>query len=199
MSWPIKNKSELYYYFLLCKNVVRILWRPANRNECRFGYHCRRQASNCCNLQRGSRNKSISQLFYNFIINPSTAASSNPFWRGSWGWGVFIYGNHAARQENGSSWLGCLCDVYFASKKSSKREFFVPTGTHLAGKLLITFLFQQLYPYGRRCAPIFFKLCASLITFCLLVFCVFHSNLSTMAAAGGIWRRQLTNGSIQWL
>ncbi len=33
-------------------------------------------------------------------MNPSTAASSNPFQRGSRGWGVFIYGNHAARREN---------------------------------------------------------------------------------------------------
>jgi hypothetical protein len=30
-----------------------------------------------------------------------------------------------------------LCDVCFASKKSSEREFFVPAGTHLAVKLLM--------------------------------------------------------------
>jgi hypothetical protein len=49
---------------------------------------------------------------------------------------MFIHnGNHDARGENGSSWRGCLCDVCFASKKSSEREFFVPTGTHLAVKL----------------------------------------------------------------
>jgi len=30
----------------------------------------------------------------------------------------------------------CLCDVCFASKKSSEREFFVPTRTHLGVKLL---------------------------------------------------------------
>ena len=65
------------------------------------------------------------------------AASSNPFRRGFRGWGVFIHGNHDhARGENGSSWWGCLCDVCFASKKSSEREFFVPAGTHLAVKLL---------------------------------------------------------------
>jgi hypothetical protein len=58
------------------------------------------------------------------------AASSNPLRRGSRGWGVFIYENHAARQENGTLWWGCLCDVCFA-KKSSEREFFVPAGTHL--------------------------------------------------------------------
>ena len=66
-------------------------------------------------------------------------ASSNPFQRGSWGWGMFIHGIHDARGENGSSWWGCLCDESFASKKSSEREFFVPAGTHLAVKLFITF------------------------------------------------------------
>ncbi len=39
-----------------------IFWRPADINECRFGYHCRRRASDCCNLQRGSRNKLISPI-----------------------------------------------------------------------------------------------------------------------------------------
>jgi hypothetical protein len=71
------------------------------------------------------------------------AALTNPFQRVSRGWGVFIYGNHAARRENGSSWWGCLCDVCFASKKSSEREFFVPAGTHLDVKLLnLLFLFS---------------------------------------------------------
>jgi hypothetical protein len=66
------------------------------------------------------------------------AASSNPFRRGFRGWGVFIHGNHDhARGENGSSWWGCLCDVCFASKKSSEREFFVPAGTHLAAVKLL--------------------------------------------------------------
>jgi hypothetical protein len=86
--------------------------------------------------ERGSRNKLISLLLYNFKINPLTAASSHPFRRGSPGWGVLIYGNHAARRENGTSWWGCLCDVCFASKKSSEHEFFVPAGTHLGVKLL---------------------------------------------------------------
>ena len=27
---------------------------------------------------------------------------------------------------------GCVCDVYFASKKTSKRKVFVPAGVHLA-------------------------------------------------------------------
>jgi hypothetical protein len=59
------------------------------------------------------------------------AALSNPFQGGFRGWGVFIYGNHDARWENGTSWWGCLCDVCFASKNSSEREFFVPAGTQL--------------------------------------------------------------------
>ena len=63
-------------------------------------------------------------------------ALSNPFRRGSRGWGVFIHGNHAARRENGSSSWGCLCDVCFASKKSSELEFLVPGGTYLGVKLL---------------------------------------------------------------
>jgi len=136
MLWPIKNKSDLHYYSLLCINVVRILWQPAYSNECRFGYHCRWRASDCCNLQRDSRNKLISHSFYNFMIKPLMEASSNPFRRCSRGWGVFLYGNHAARWENSTSWWGCLCDVCFASKKSSKWDFFIPARTHLGVKLL---------------------------------------------------------------
>ena len=64
------------------------------------------------------RNKLISHFLYNFVLNPSMAALPNPFRRGFRGWGVFIHGNHAARQENSSSWWGCLSDVCFASKKS---------------------------------------------------------------------------------
>jgi hypothetical protein len=135
MLWYITNKAELYYYSSLCKYLVCLLWWPADSSECRFGYHCRRWASDCCNLQRGSRNKIISHLLYNFILNPSMAASSNPFRRGSRGWGMFIHGNHDARGGNGSSWWGCLCDVCFVSKKSSEREFFVPARTHLDVKI----------------------------------------------------------------
>ena len=88
-----------------------------NSNECHFGYHCQWQVSNCCNLQRGIRNKLISNSLYNCILNPLTAASSNPLGRGSWGWGKFVYQNHAARWENGSSWWGWLCDVCFTLAK----------------------------------------------------------------------------------
>ena len=129
MSWitiakrPCYGQLQInpsYYYSLLYIYVVLIKWRPADSNECRFGYHCQRWASDCCNLQRGSKNKLISQLFYNSIINPSVAASSNPFRRGSCWWGVFIYGNYATRRENGTSWWGCLCDVCFTIKKCSE-------------------------------------------------------------------------------
>jgi hypothetical protein len=74
----------------------------------------------------------ISHLLYHFIQNPLMAASSNPFRRGSRGWGMFICGNHGAGGENSSSWWGCLCDVCFTSKKSSEQEFFVPTRMHVA-------------------------------------------------------------------
>ena len=124
MLWYITNKAELYYYSSLCKYLVCLLWWPADSSECRFGYHCRRWASDCCNLQRGSRNKIFSPLLYNFILNPLMVASSNPFRRGSRGWGMFIHGNHDARGENGSLWWECLCDVCFASKKSSEQELF---------------------------------------------------------------------------
>jgi len=136
MLWSITNKAELYYCSLLCYLLACTFWRPANSNECCFGYHCRRRASDCCNIQRGSRNKLISHLFYNVILNPSRAASSNPFQRGSRGWGVFIHQNHCAGGGNCSIMVVvfvCLCS---ASKKPSGREFFVPVGTDLAVKLL---------------------------------------------------------------
>ena len=45
MLKSIKNNAELQYCLLLCLQLVRILWGPAEGNECRFGYHCRRRAS----------------------------------------------------------------------------------------------------------------------------------------------------------
>ena len=68
----------------------------------------------------------FSYLLYNFILNPSTATSSNLLQRGSRGWGVFIHGNHAARRENGSLWWGCLCDVYSLAKSLSSGIFLFP-------------------------------------------------------------------------
>ena len=59
-------------------------------------------------------------------------ASSNPFWRGSWGWGVFIYQNHGAGGGNSSIMVVgkfvCLC---LASQNPFKREFFVPARADL--------------------------------------------------------------------
>ena len=80
MVWPIKHKTELHYYSLLCINVVHILWWPADCNECCFGYNCQRRASDCFNLIyiEAGRNKLISYSLHNFILNPLTAATSNP-------------------------------------------------------------------------------------------------------------------------
>ena len=87
--------------------------------------------------REGSRNKLISPLHYNFILNPLMAASSNPFRRGSRGWGTLVHQNYGAGGGNGSIMVGmfvCLCLV---SKKPSEREFFVPAGTDLGVNLLI--------------------------------------------------------------
>ena len=74
--------------------------------------------------REAGRKKLISYSLYKFILNPLTA-TSNPLRRGSRGWGVFIYRNHAARRENGTSWWGCLCDVCFALAKSLPRVSFL--------------------------------------------------------------------------
>jgi hypothetical protein len=42
----LKNKAEPDYCLLLWFNLVCIVWAPADGNGCRFGYHCRLQASN---------------------------------------------------------------------------------------------------------------------------------------------------------
>ena len=64
------------------------------------------------------------------------AASSNPFQRGSQGWGVFIHQNHGAGGGNSSimvGMFGCLC---LASQNSFERELFVPARMDLGVKLL---------------------------------------------------------------
>ena len=85
--------------------------------------------------REGSRNKLISHLLYNFILNPSMAASSNPFRRGSRGWGMLVHQNHGAGGGNGSIMVGMFVCLCLASQKPSEREFFLPAGTHLGVKL----------------------------------------------------------------
>jgi hypothetical protein len=67
------------------------------------------------------------------------AASANPFGRGSWGWGVFIYQNHGTGGENGSIMVGIFVCLCLARKKPSEREFFPPPEQDLAVKLLINY------------------------------------------------------------
>ena len=63
------------------------------------------------------------------------AASSNPFQRGSRGWGVFIRQNHGAGGGNGSIMVGMFVCLWLASQNPFEREFFVPARTDLGVKL----------------------------------------------------------------
>ncbi len=85
--------------------------------------------------REGSRNKLISPLLYNFIFNPLMAASSNPFQRGSRGWGMLVHQNHGAGGGNGSIMVGMFVRLCLVSKKPSEWEFFVPAGMDLYVKL----------------------------------------------------------------
>jgi hypothetical protein len=58
-------------------------------------------------------------------------ASSNPFQRGSRGWGVFIHQNHGAGWGNGSIMVGMFVCLCLASQNPFEREFFVPVRTDL--------------------------------------------------------------------
>ena len=53
---------------------------------------------------------------------------------------MLVHQNHADEGENGSIMVGIIVSLCLASKKPSELEFFVPAGTELAVKLLITFL-----------------------------------------------------------
>jgi hypothetical protein len=64
------------------------------------------------------------------------AASSNPFQRGSQGWGVFIHQNHGAGGGNGSIMVGMFVCLCLASQNPLELEFFVPARTDLGVKML---------------------------------------------------------------
>jgi hypothetical protein len=49
---------------------------------------------------------------------------------------MFIHQNHGAGGGNGSIMVGMFVCLCLASKKPSKREFFVPARTNVAVKLL---------------------------------------------------------------
>jgi hypothetical protein len=76
--------------------------------------------------REGSRNKLISPLLNNFILNPLMAALSNPFQLGSRGWGMLVHQNHGVRGENSSIMVGMFVCLCLASYKPSKWEFFIP-------------------------------------------------------------------------
>ncbi len=69
------------------------------------------------------------------------AAMTNPFCRGSQGWGMLDQQNHATGGANGSITVGIFVCLCLASKKPSEREFFVPAGMDLVVKLFLTFSF----------------------------------------------------------
>jgi hypothetical protein len=63
--------------------------------------------------REASRNKLIFRLIFTLILNPSSVALSNPFRRGSWGWGGFYHRNHAAGEANDSIMVGMfVCCVF---------------------------------------------------------------------------------------
>jgi len=51
---------------------------------------------------------------------------------------MLVHQNHAAGEENGSIMVGMFVSLCLASKKSSKREFFIPTRMHLGVKLFLS-------------------------------------------------------------
>ena len=75
-----------------------------------------------------SRNKLISHLLYNCILNPSMVALSNPFRRGSQGWGVFINQNHGAGGGNGSIMVVVFCELCVSGVSLAKT---LPSGSFL--------------------------------------------------------------------
>ena len=69
--------------------------------------HCHQNGTRCryINIEAG-RNWLISCLLYHIPLNPSTAASANPFCIGSRGWGMFSHQNRVTGWAKGSiMWL----------------------------------------------------------------------------------------------
>ena len=61
------------------------------------------------------RNKFITCLIHDIILNPLMAASANPFRRSSRGWGMLARQNHAAGGANSFIMVGMYVSVCFAS------------------------------------------------------------------------------------
>jgi len=61
---------------------------------------------------------------YNFMLNTSMAATSNPLQRGSQGWGIFLHQNHAARWKTAHH-DGDVCVICVLLAKS------LPSGSFL--------------------------------------------------------------------
>jgi hypothetical protein len=79
-----------------------ILATVANREQAIVGIY-----------REASRNKLISCLIFTLILNLLTAALSNPFHRGSRGWGVFHHRNYTTGEANGSIMVGMfVCYVF---------------------------------------------------------------------------------------
>ncbi len=56
--------------------------------------------------REAGRNKLIFHLIYYLILNPLKVALAKPFWRGSWGWGMFLHKNHTTGEANSSVMMG---------------------------------------------------------------------------------------------
>ncbi len=115
MLWSIKNKSKLKNCLLLCINLVRILWRPADSNDAVLTIISDGGQGIVDIDTEVGKNKLITRLIHNIILNPLMAASANPFRRGSRGWGMLAGQNHAAGGANGSIIVGMYVSVCFAS------------------------------------------------------------------------------------
>jgi hypothetical protein len=63
--------------------------------------------------REAGRNKLISCLIYNLILNPLMGVSANPLRRGSWGWNIFCHKNYATAEASSSIMVRiCVCCVF---------------------------------------------------------------------------------------